>query len=152
MEKRVDVSYTQLCVFRADLDEPFNDWEPTHVAQGFAWREGSVSFRTFENGGHRVVVREQDDPPSLASETVRAIVVPFDVPEEGRVEVASIADGFELVLPAGPHALTCEIGERKGASWCRLTFVRTEHVEPAVLRCDDLLAPPEELLMRATSA
>ena len=44
-------SYSQVSVFMAKLDSPFNDWEQEHVEQGFAWREGSVSFATLEEAG-----------------------------------------------------------------------------------------------------
>ena len=44
-------SYSRVAVFRAGLEKPFNDWEQDHLDQGFAWREGSVSFATLEEGG-----------------------------------------------------------------------------------------------------
>ena len=40
----LDISYSQLVVFQKGMENPFNDWENTHVDQGFAWRPGSVSF------------------------------------------------------------------------------------------------------------
>lgn len=40
----LDISYSQLAVFQKGMENPFNDWEDTHVNQGFAWRPGSVSF------------------------------------------------------------------------------------------------------------
>jgi Competence protein J (ComJ) len=41
---QVFVGYSQLSVFDPSLSEPFNNWTPGHVAQGFAWRPGSASF------------------------------------------------------------------------------------------------------------
>jgi hypothetical protein len=43
---QVFVGYSQLSVFDPSLSEPFNNWTPGHVAQGFAWRPGSASFKT----------------------------------------------------------------------------------------------------------
>ena len=43
---KLDVSYGQVGVFWAILAKPFNDWSEAHVRQGFAWRPGSVSFKT----------------------------------------------------------------------------------------------------------
>jgi hypothetical protein len=43
---QVFVGYSQLSVFDPSLSEPFNNWTPGHVVQGFAWRPGSASFKT----------------------------------------------------------------------------------------------------------
>lgn len=57
VEVIVDVSYSQLGVFVAGPLKPFNDWTDKHVAQGFAWRPESVSFRTLvEAGSHSVEI------------------------------------------------------------------------------------------------
>ncbi|MBN9391540.1 MAG: hypothetical protein J0I20_26140 [Chloroflexi bacterium] len=57
------ISYSQLIIFDNELEAPFNDWRPEHVAQGFSWREGSVSFRTLEDNGSMRV--EWLKPPIL---------------------------------------------------------------------------------------
>ena len=52
---QVFVSYSQLSVFDPTLSEPVNNWTSGHVAQGFAWRPGSVSFKSLsESGTHNV--------------------------------------------------------------------------------------------------
>ena len=42
----LEISYGQLAVFANSLPQPFNDWTDQHVSQGFAWRPGSVTFRS----------------------------------------------------------------------------------------------------------
>jgi hypothetical protein len=87
------VSHSQLCVFDPDMTEPFNEWSPAHVGQGFSWRRGSVSFRTLpESGMHSVEVRCGEYMVySPFAGAVRAIEVPYAV-EDGRVEIASISE------------------------------------------------------------
>jgi hypothetical protein len=46
MRFNLNISYSQLAVFDASLDQPLNDWTPEHADQGFSWRPRSVSFRT----------------------------------------------------------------------------------------------------------
>lgn len=50
----LEVVYAHVAVFDARSRHPFNDWSDTHVAQGFAWRPGSVSFATLEPAGKLV--------------------------------------------------------------------------------------------------
>jgi Competence protein J (ComJ) len=103
------VSYSQVSVFTAGLDKPFNDWEPEHVDQGFAWREGSVSFATLEEAGAlhgEVVVADTWRPHPEAK---RAIQVPFRVTGDDSIEIASISDGVVFKLGAlGSYQLVFE--------------------------------------------
>ncbi|MEO7590107.1 MAG: competence protein ComJ, partial [Byssovorax sp.] len=87
------VSYSQVSVFTAGLGSPFNDWEQEHVDQGFAWREGSVSFATLEETGTLHCEAVVADPWRPHPEAERAIRVPFNVAGDGSVEIASISDG-----------------------------------------------------------
>lgn len=93
------ISYNQVAVFLSTLKEPFNNWTDLHVKQGFAWRPGSVSFATLEEVGlvNVEVVRQPVDTQS--SDAERIIVVPFEVDDSGRVEIASIADSEPISLP-----------------------------------------------------
>jgi hypothetical protein len=55
----LQVSCGQLAVFASSLKQPFNDWSDQHVSQGFAWRPGSVSFRSVvEAGRHSIEIDE----------------------------------------------------------------------------------------------
>jgi hypothetical protein len=147
----IDISYRQLAVFDTRMQNPFNDWSADHVAQGFAWRPGSVSFGTFEDGALEVEVnRKPFDPDSKAE---RVIAVPFSVPE-AELEVASIASSFAIALPAGEYELVFEHGRNEKGMWAVLHFVPVDAPTSArIIRADDELKnPPSPLVMTATSA
>ncbi len=150
-----EVSYGQLAVFASALEKPFNDWTDQHVAQGFAWRPGSVSFRTIvEDGPHLIEIAIADHVGAIHPDATRSIEVPFDVPEDGAVEIGSISATTPLSLPAGSFLLRCEFlqpacaaGER-----VRLTFSRKDPPHFAVLRADAALSISGKLLMTAEAA
>ena len=149
------VSYGQICVFESDLDNPFNDWSDVHIRQGFSWRPGSASFLTLEETGqHLVVLRVCKEDRALSADAVRIIEVPFEVPTNGNVEVASITDGQQISIPAGSYTLRAEFltpgGEK--ASTVELTFISESMPSFSVTRADAELDPPENLLLEANPA
>ena len=151
----IEIAYAQLAVFDATLTSPLNDWTNTHVLQGFAWRPGSVSFRTLDDEGSLTVeILSNQVFDQTKSQAQRVIVVPFTVPEHGNVEVGSISGGTRLHLQPGECELTFEHGRNlDGRLWARLYFIRSETpVAPRILRADSDLSPPEVLLMRASPA
>ena len=152
--RTLDISYAQLAVFRSDLANPFNDWTEAHVAQGFAWRPGSVSFATIEASGPIDLEVAQAWPPLASSRASRIISVPFAVGETGAVDVASIGDGETVSIPTGEYRLTFEHGlHADRGMWARLWFERVNAaVKPNVARADSDLAPVEPLLMDASPA
>jgi hypothetical protein len=150
-----EVSYSQLAVFASSLQQPFNDWTDQHVAQGFAWRPGSVSFRTMvEAGQHSVDVEVVDHVRAIHPEAVRAVEVPFEVPADGAIEVGSISETIPLTLPAGRCLLRCEFLRPAGTSGerVRLTFAKKDAPEFAVVRADRELSKLDKLLMSAKPA
>jgi hypothetical protein len=150
----LDVSYNQVSVFDAKLDSPFNDWADEHVAQGFAWRPGSVSFGTLENAGTLAVDVFRSKEFEESSTASRIIVVPFSVPDHGLIEVASIASGVSLELPPGEYELTFEHGiDTDGQMWATFYFRLVDTpATPRVLRADAELSPPPALVMSAPPA
>jgi len=152
---RLDVSYGQIAVFSSSLPDPFNDWTKEHVAQGFAWRPGSVSFRTLtESSTHLVEVDVREHVRPLGDDVVRSIDVPFEVPTDGRIEVASISDAAPLTLPAGICRLRCEfLGlDTHGNQRVRLTFAKDDAPCFALVRADTALAARKELITTAQPA
>ncbi|MEM6291852.1 MAG: competence protein ComJ [Myxococcota bacterium] len=150
--RTLDISYAQIAVFQSALADPFSDWTDRHLAQGFAWRPGSVSFATIEPSGPIEVEVVRGGPALAASSALRIIAVPFSIAEDGAVDVTSIGDGEMLTLPAGSYRLTFEHGLRDGGMWCRLSFEAViGEVTPKVLRAGDLV-PSEPLLMDASAA
>jgi len=151
----LEVSYSQMAVFVAGIDNPFNDWTDQHLAQGFSWRPESVSFMTLDEIGTLVVDVERNTPFDAAgSHALRIIRVPFTVPESGSVEVASIGGSATLRMEPGRYELTFEHGrDGGGGMWCKLHFRATaDIVAAAILRADDQLQPSGELLMKAEPA
>jgi hypothetical protein len=136
-------SHSQIAIFAAGIGQPFNDWEQEHVDQGFAWRAGSVSFATLEEAGTvhcEALVSEAWQPHPDGD---RAIRVPFLVESES-VEIASISDGVVFTLGRlGACALVFETWvDAQSDMRVRFTFVRQEHVAPAVLRAGTLRPGP----------
>jgi len=151
----LEVSHAQLAVFDAHLANPFNDWTDAHVDQGFSWRPGSVSFATLETTGSIAVTLE---PPGSVSPRdappIREILVPFTVPAHGKVEVATMSGSVPVQLPAGQYALTYRHGSSAdGAMSATLSFApATSPVTAEILRADDALKPPAQLVMTAEPA
>lgn len=149
------MAYGQLSIFASSLQQPFNDWTERHVAQGFAWRPGSVSFRSMvESGQHSVEIGIVEHVGDLDPEAVRAVEVPFDVPTDGFVEVGSVAETVPVSLPAGPYLLRCEFLHPAGADGerVRLTFGSKDLRHFVVVRADAELSADGELLTTALPA
>ncbi|MBH1987068.1 MAG: hypothetical protein I8H76_07090 [Burkholderiales bacterium] len=150
-----DVAYSQLAVFVSSIKQPFNDWTDRHVDQGFAWRPGSVSFRTLvEAGAHVVEVSVADRMGPIRDDAIRVVEVPFEVPPDGAVEIGGIAETVPVSLPAGAFVLRCEFLHPPGTEGERvaMTFAKGEAARFAVLRADAELNPGVELLTHADPA
>lgn len=151
----VEVSYSQLAVFDAHMRSPFNDWSDAHVAQGFTWRLGSVSFGTLQSAGTvRVRVFLNGLFNESTSTAARILLVPFPVPPDGEVEIGSIGGGVKLALPPGEYELVFEHGQdSENGFWVNLWFRETgTAVQAKVIRADPELDPPSELVMNAQPA
>lgn len=152
---RFEVSYSQLAVFASALSQPFNDWTDQHVAQGFAWRPGSVSFRTVaEASSHLVEIEVVDRLGAVHPDAARAVEVPFEVPADGAIEIGSISETVPVTLPTGSFLLRCEFLRSTGddGERVRLTFARTDAPRFAVVRADTDLTVRGELLTTAEPA
>ena len=153
---RFCITRSQLAVFDPDLVEPFNDWRQVHVDQGFTWRPNSVSFGTLIDIGDLPVEVRKDTKICLLPETIRAISVPYIVPESGKVGHSDMADEAVIPLPPGPYALVFETAflsdDPEDGTWVRLTFIACESAKPSILRQDAELNPPDVLDMHAVPA
>jgi Competence protein J (ComJ) len=148
----LNVSHSQVVVFDRSLERPFNSWTERHVAQGFAWRPGSVAFGTVEESGpHRVSVIVAPVHVVVSSRAVRVIEVPFKVPPHGEVEIASVADTVPLQLPSQLDSLRFEYLVGSSAAEIALTFMRTGSPTFKIMHSD---AEPftGELLLNASPA
>jgi hypothetical protein len=147
----IPLSHSQIAVFEAGLESPFNDWDKTHIDQGFSWRPQSVSFATLEDGGTLSVeiLAKKTFVPDPGS--VRSIRVPFKVPRQG-VEIASIISGQVVEIQPGSYSLYYETGKEGSAAWCRFTFVLDEKSIPQIVKADSGLRPPKTFKMVAVPA
>jgi hypothetical protein len=151
----LELSYGQLTVFARSLKQPFNDWTDQHVSQGFAWRPGSVSFRSMiEAGRHSIEIDVVNHASAVHPDAVRAVEVSFEIPADGAVDIGSIAETVPLSLPAGSFLLRCEFLRPAGTAGerVRLTFAKKDPMRFAVVRADPELSTDGELLTTAQAA
>lgn len=151
----IEVSYGQLAIFPSAERQPFNDWTQQHVDQGFAWRPRCASFRTLcEAGKHAIHLELADHLSPPAASAIRVIDVPFEVPSDGTIEVASIGDGQRLALSPGMYALRCEFRgpDDLHRQHVELKFARFDNPHFAVVVADRELLVGPELLTTAEPA
>lgn len=150
---RLFITYSQLAVFRPELQHPFNDWSSEHVAQGFAWRDGSVSFRTLEDSEEYRIDVCRETEIHMKEGALRAILVPFTIMEPGQCEIASLSDGKIIDIEAANYAIFYQTGYfDNDRVWIQLSFIQMEHVAPQIILADEELSPAEPLLMEAFPA
>jgi Competence protein J (ComJ) len=117
----LSVSYSQIAVFDSAVAQPFSMWTERHVNQGFAWRDGSVSFQTIAGGGrHLVEVAVVSRDMELSSDAARIIQVPFEIPASSSIEVASTN------APAAVETITAS---------CRVSSARSVRQAAVGRRC-----------------
>lgn len=151
----LEVAFGQLIVFDGELEEPFNDWTDQHVSQGFAWRPGSVSFRTLvEAGLHRVDVGIADFVGDVDPSALRIIDVPFEVPLTNKVELGSVVDSADISISHGLYLLRCAFFgmNSDGQEQVKITFARRELPRFSLVRADSQLSATERLLTTADPA
>lgn len=148
---KLQVSYAQIAVFDDQVREPFNDWTDRHVAQGFSWRRGSVSFKTLIDSGNAAVewsIERRFEP----RDGVRVISVPFSFQSKGCIEIASITDGRKTGIRAGDYQLVFETGTSGEICWCRFVFIPGGVSVPRIIKQDAQLSPVHPLLMESSVA
>jgi len=152
----ISISYSQLVVFDHSLERPFNGWTHRHVTQGFAWRAGSVAFRTIEEGGQHLVAvtfggSEHD---AVAPNALMVIDVPFEVPPDETIEIGSVSKSILFKLPAGLYSLRYECFERSGGDvpLIRLSFCRNSSPEFRIVRAGSDFSLKEPLVLTASPA
>jgi hypothetical protein len=147
----IAITYSQISIFNSNLENPFNDWEDEQVAQGFSWREQSVSFKTLTSDE---VVRvelnvvEQFRP---SEKSLRTISVPFTCNQNGAIEISSITDSQPISLEPGEYQLVFEAG-LEPSHWCRISLIANGDLDPKILVADSEITPSNQLVMGARSA
>ncbi len=128
------VAYSTISVYNTEIESPYNQWTDRLIQQGFAWREGSVSFATIGSTSVTLEVFTGDNLGILPT-TQRAIQVPFIVRDAGRIGISDDTDDHFVDIPSGEYSLLFENGfqydvecsEKENAlglrpMWSRLVF------------------------------
>lgn len=80
-------------------------WSDDHVAQGFAWRHGHVSFGIPDHDGNCMVQVEMTNGlPQDREKAERIILVPMQVDTDGAT-LATVMDVYSLQIDAGIYQL-----------------------------------------------
>jgi hypothetical protein len=151
----LSISYSQVAVFDSALEHPFNLWTERHVQQGFSWRPGSVSFATLEEAGqHDIEIDIVPDDVALSLGAIRIIQTPFEVPQSGSIEIASISESIPLSLASGPYLLRFEyfLATKDLKPKIRFVFIRNGNASFKILRADPELKARDDLLLSAEPA
>ena len=129
MEISVQILYGQLAVSRPEI-ALLNLWSDDDVAQGFSWREGSISFGVPDHDGPSVVeVNCVDTRPEFLPNSIHAVEAPLRLGDDGLL-LATVTDEIHLRVRAGLYSVRCELipGTHKDSVQhpfrIRLTFIR----------------------------
>jgi hypothetical protein len=147
----LEISYSQIAIFNAALDRPFNNWTEDHFNQGFCWRQGSVSFRTAAKSGQGKVTIERLPEVVLRDDAIVAISVPFEVTGQA-IEVASVFKGEVVDMEPGGYELVYQTGRHGVTPWVVLQFIPRKIEAATILKGAEHLKPPPELIMSAEPA
>ena len=150
----LDISYSQLVVFQKGIENPFNDWEDTHVNQGFAWRPGSVSFGSLLADEESLIQINTKSQVGISKNSIRAIVVPFEI-TQNCIIVASVTQEIKVNVLNGTYELVFNVIPRSSKHRFNiyvLSFAEHKNPKPRILLADKMLNPPNQLLMEAKPA
>ena len=147
----LEISYSQIAIFNAAQDRPFNNWTEAHFNQGFCWREGSVSFRTAAKTGQGKITIDRVEKVTLRDDVILAISVPFNVSGKA-IEIASVFKGEVIDIEPGDYELIYQTGKTGVTPWVALQFVPGKVTEGKILKGAEHLKPPAELIMTAEPA
>src|SRR5262245_10109788 len=100
----VTILYSQISICSAS-EPDFPTWTDEHVAQGFAWRPGHVSFGVPDHDGSCLVqVVKTVGLPQDSHNALRIIKVPLDVGTSGTL-LATVLDSADLEIGLGKYQL-----------------------------------------------
>ncbi|MGL4968302.1 MAG: competence protein ComJ [Inquilinus sp.] len=106
-ELAVMVDYGQVLIFVQGLPRPGLLWTPDHVAQGFAWAPGIVSFGVPDHDGESLIQVEVASDMPLDVEALWAIRVPFKVPTP-LLHIGTVGAMEDVHVPQGSYSLVFE--------------------------------------------
>ena len=145
--------YPFVAVSLPQLARETNNWNQTHGAQGFSWRPGSVSFLLFDADDNAPLAVELQDSYAQPAVASRIIKVPFQVEADGIILIDPLTQEWHVPIPPGTYALYFAAETFETAWRYTLTFVTEQALPQAeIVRADEWLSPPENLLMEAEPA
>ena len=154
----LSVSYGQVVVYTANLERPGLLWDDDHLAQGFAWDNGIVSFAVPDHDGASLVEvnsLEKQRPP--IDRALWAVEVPFEV-TSGNIEVGTIMMMRTVHVPIGKYSLIFQsLPGRKvdNADFTfvfELTFLPNDKADFKILKTGDVLTTDRVLRKDAKRA
>lgn len=147
-----DIFYSQLAVFQYGLENPFNDWNDTHINQGFAWRKGSVSFGTLSDDEECKITVRVTDKKEVDNDVIRAIVVPFQIGDKG-IEIGSVMEAIAIDIEEGIYELLFTIERlENGLGHYSFNLIKNNNPKANIIKADEELNLPLALLMKAEPA
>lgn len=100
------IDYTQILVHVASHPSPGLLWTDDHVAQGFAWSEGIVSFGVPDHDNECLINVMRVDTSELATNAIWALQVPFRVSEP--LQIGTIFDTRSVNIQPGQYNIIFE--------------------------------------------
>lgn len=123
----LNLSYKQFCIFNYDLENPFNNWNDSHVQQGFVIRENSISVMTISTEGILCIDILSDD--RIIDKAQRIIEFDFTVVNDV-VEIATITDSFRIKIKNGQYKIRVQLfSESDGKDICFISFLKKQENE-----------------------
>ena len=107
-EFAVTVDYGQILVFVRGLPRPGLLWTPDHVAQGFAWAPGIVSFGVPDHDGESLIQVKVASDIAIEPRALWAIRVPFEIPALP-LQIGTVGDMAAVNVPQGSYSLVFEV-------------------------------------------
>lgn len=99
----IGIFYSQMNICDSE-SSIFSLWSKEHVAQGFAWRDGTVSFGIPDHDGMCFVeTKLVKELKPLNENVIRAIRVPLTI--KHRTFVATVIDRKDIDIPAEEYSL-----------------------------------------------
>ena len=134
------IMYTQVTVATPGAETAL-DWTDDHVAQGFSWTPGYVSFGVPDHDGTCVIEVEDARRANVSPDALWAVRVPFAVGVEP-LAIGTLFDERPVAVPSGRHGLVFQAfpgTEPDVAFVLRLTFGPAGRPAFAVLKTGDVL-------------
>jgi hypothetical protein len=131
------ISYSQFSVFNYGIENPFSDWSPDHVAQGFTLREGAIGIATINSYGKiKINVNLSKE---ILTDALRVFILPFCIKGGKGIRIASITEEVPIEMADGDYSIIIQTGNIDSENeWCNLSFIKSTELgdTPRILKSD----------------